>query len=171
MGPLDVHPHIMGSWSDETGYTKEWKLRDGRTIVGKSQGADQTDPPRPLLAAMRASELNPEVYLVAAEMVEGMEQPWKDELETERGPVVQWCCDAIREACKQIYWDYQEGRNAAKKHQALFETIFQPANAELIEQGSLGSSVWWLAKDRGARLTALTMAAAIVESPTTKETA
>lgn len=114
---------------------------------------------------MRASELNPEVYLVAAEMLETQEQPWLDKLQTERGPAVQWCCDAIREAAKQIYWDQQEGRNAAKKHRALFETIFQPTNAELIEQGSLGSSVWWLAKDRSARLTALTMVAAIVESP------
>lgn len=38
MNDKDVHPHITGAWSDETGYTKEWKLRDGRTIIGRSQG-------------------------------------------------------------------------------------------------------------------------------------
>lgn len=44
---MDVHPHIVGPWSNETGYTSEWKLRDGRTIVGKSQGPiNRTQPNR-----------------------------------------------------------------------------------------------------------------------------
>ena len=38
MNDKDVHPHLTGAWSNETGYTSEWKLRGGRTIIGKSQG-------------------------------------------------------------------------------------------------------------------------------------
>ena len=105
---------------------------------------------------------NPEVYLVAAEMIENFEYSWLDELQTERGPIIEWCCPAIKEACKQIYWDYADQRMAVSKHTALFEKIFKPELWEQKEQGSRSFTVWWLAHDQFSRLTALTLAAAIV---------
>jgi hypothetical protein len=109
--------------------------------------------------------LNHEVFLVAAEMIEGMERPPIDPLNTEPGPVIQWCCDAIKEACRQMIWEEPAWKNAAHSHIRIFGKIFKPEVSEAKEQGSLSFSVWWLPQDRSARLTALTMAAAIVAEP------
>ena len=39
MGPKDVHPRIVDAWSDETGYTSEWRLKSiSQRLVGKSRG-------------------------------------------------------------------------------------------------------------------------------------
>ena len=39
IGNRDVHPRIVDKWSDETGYTSEWRLRSiSQWLVGKSQG-------------------------------------------------------------------------------------------------------------------------------------
>jgi len=38
MGPLNVHPSVQGSGSNPAGYHSEWRLANGRDLVGVTDG-------------------------------------------------------------------------------------------------------------------------------------
>lgn len=36
VGQLDVHPHIVGGYDAEHGYTSNWKLRSSDRLIGRT---------------------------------------------------------------------------------------------------------------------------------------